>query len=64
MKTILKAFDKTTTQRMIKSLRDAGLNVEKYDEGYRCKAPNGEIIFKATHGAGGYLVRMPENLFV
>jgi hypothetical protein len=56
-----KIWTKKVTQQFIKTLRDAGLTVDKIDSGYQCKL-NEEVIFKAMIGHAGYLVRYEEQV--
>lgn len=59
---IARAVPKRDTQRMIKALRNAGLNVEKEGMKYECRY-NGTLLFVALNGRNNYLVRMREDLF-
>ena len=59
---ISRIISKKETQLMLKSLRDAGLNVTKLAGGYECIS-NGVLLFKAMNGHHAYLVRMNSNLF-
>jgi biotin operon repressor len=60
---ISKIWTKPQTQQAIKSLRDAGLTVDKLNAGYECKI-NDKLLFKAMIGSQGYLVRYDANLFM
>lgn len=63
IKMVSKVWNKPQTQQIIKMLRDAGVNVEKIENGYQAYAGE-HLIFKAMVGTRGYLVRYAEKLFV
>ena len=62
---IVRTVDKRNTQKMIKALRDAGLEVVKEGMKYECKDPRTDsLLFAALNGRHGYLIRMRADLFV
>lgn len=62
IKYISRVIQKKIVQDMIKTLREAGLCVEKINGGYECDV-KGVMVFKAMNGSNGYLVRMADDLF-
>lgn len=63
---IVRAVPKRETQKMIKALRDANLDVTKTGFGYECRHPENEnmTLFRALNGRRNYLVHMRRDLFV
>ena len=61
---VSRVWTKKQTQQTIKTLRDAGITVNKIDGGYKAEAPDGTLVFKAMVGYQGYLVRYAKELFI
>lgn len=55
-------WSKPATQAAIKSLREAGIKVNKIDSGYESFIKT-TLIFRAMVGSRGYLVRYDERIF-
>jgi hypothetical protein len=64
---IATVVEKKEVQKMLAALREAGLKVNKINDGYEVKAYGPDkveiVVFKAMNGRGNYLVRMVDNLF-
>ena len=55
---------KKDTKQIIKTLRQAGLQVDEIDGGYECIGTNGNVLFKAMVEGDGYSISTLYGLFV